>query len=90
MIDILWSSEDGQAPMTQGVARAWIAALLAGSHWQATSVAPHDGAPFEAASARHWVAHAGIWAAARPERAMMAKAEYVNCMLMVVISRELP
>lgn len=78
------SSEAGQAPMTQGVAAAWMAALLAGSHWHAVSEAPQEGAADLAAFARHSVAQDGIWAAARPERATTARVEYVNCMLKVV------
>ena len=68
-------SDEGQAPMTQGVAAAWMAAWLADSHWQAVSVAPHEGAADLTALARQVVAQAGIWAAARPERATTARAE---------------
>jgi hypothetical protein len=78
-----------QACSTQGVAAAWMRALLAGWHWHATSVAEQAGAALMA-FARQVVAQAGIWAAARPEKAITAKVEYLNCMMKIVVWRELP
>ena len=49
----------GQALITQGVAAVWILPWFAVSHWHLRSVAPQV-VEEEIASARHWVAQAGI------------------------------
>jgi hypothetical protein len=48
--------------------------MAAGWHWQTRSVAPPAEAD-ETTSARHVVPQAGIWAAARLEKTMTARAE---------------
>lgn len=75
---ILKATSIVQASITQLVAADWIFVTLSGSHWQATSDAPQV-VDFATASAIHWVAQAGIWAAAKLARAKSPKAEY--CML---------
>jgi hypothetical protein len=64
-----------QAAKTQLVAADWMAASLAAEHWHATSVSLQVVAE-ETALAMQVVAQAGIWADARPVKAMTARAEY--------------
>ena len=71
-----------QFDATQGVASVVIAALLAAEHWHAVSVGAQEVLAI-AALIQDWAQVGMLWAAARPESAMMAKVEYEYFMLIV-------